>query len=145
MPGGKLRRRTWAAQSGTREMAQSFWRKHTQLGSGGVRTGSTWTKSSARAGTQGSENEIWLSAYFCTFWNTATLITYGLWPPLCSRRRESQPHSVIEPNMFTICPLTEDVCRLCPNHTGGTGSRPLSFCFFLLSEPVCRLSQSNSH
>lgn len=83
LPGGKLRRRTGAAQSGTREMAQSFWRRHTQLGSGGVRTGSTWTKSSAHAGTQGSEDEIWLSAYFCTFWNTATLITYGLWPPLC--------------------------------------------------------------
>lgn len=45
LPGGKLGRRTGAAQSGTREMAQSFRRKRTRLGSGGVRTGSTWTKS----------------------------------------------------------------------------------------------------
>ena len=64
-------------------MAQSFRRKRTRLGSGGVRTGSTWTKSSTHAGTQGSEDEIWLSAYFCTFGNTATLIAYGLWLPLC--------------------------------------------------------------
>ena len=86
---------------------------------------------SARAGTQGSENEIWLSAYFCTFWNTATLITYGLWLPLCYRHSEPPTQSVIEPNMFTICPLTEKVCRLGSNHVGW--NRKQTSPFLLLS------------
>ena len=68
-------------------------------------------------------------------------VHFGTQPPsshmadgrLCAPGAESPSHRVIEPNLFTICPLTEEVCRLCPNHMGGTGSRPLSFCFFLLS------------
>lgn len=53
--------------------------------------------------------------------------------------------SVIEPNMFTICPLTEEVCRLCPNHTGWNRKQTSPFLLLSQSEPVCRLSQSNSH
>ena len=43
-------------------------------------------------------------------WLMAAFVLQTQWAPATQ--------GVIEPNMFTICPLTEKVCRLCSNHVG---------------------------
>lgn len=57
------------------------------LVSGRVRTGGAGTEPSACAGTQVSDDQLWLSADSQTFWNTGTLITYCLRLILCYEGR----------------------------------------------------------
>ena len=56
-------------------------------------------------------------------WLMAAFVLQTQWAPATQ--------GVIEPNMFTICPLTEKVCRLCSNHVGW--NRKQTSPFLLLS------------
>ena len=56
-------------------------------------------------------------------WLMAAFVLQAQWAPATQ--------SVIEPNMFTICPLTEKVCRLGSNHVGW--NRKQTSPFLLLS------------